>query len=129
MDPSFPHAVPSRQIVLLIADDVETLALTALALQFAGFEVAAARTVGEGSTHCRRVRPDVIVADLQQGSGQHWALLRDLWADMAPRAPPLVLVIEDGASIPATVEPSCAAVVARPIDAATVVEVVLAVLR
>jgi len=82
-----------RAKVLIVDDDVDFSHIARVALEKAGFEVAAAYTGEEGRQLAREVRPDVIILDAMmetQTEGFHVAY--DLRQDPELKAVPIVML-------------------------------------
>jgi two-component system chemotaxis response regulator CheY len=83
-------------LVLLIDNDQDSLALSALALSGMGFELMAAREFGEALRRATAHTPDVIVTELQIGDTPSWDLIQRLKADERTRKIPVVVFTGDG---------------------------------
>ena len=68
MESVIADAAALPRIVLLIADDGERLAMTALLLEFTGFRVIPAVSIADGRERTRLVQPHAVVADLRPSS-------------------------------------------------------------
>ena len=78
--------------ILIIEDNAQNLYLAAFLLDAAGFRVAAARSGPEGIAEAARLRPDLIVLDIQLPGMDGYAVARALRADPALAQVPIVAV-------------------------------------
>jgi DNA-binding response OmpR family regulator len=115
--PRAPH------IVLLIVDEHERLAMTALLLELAGFRVIPAATLADGNARTRVVRPDVVVLDLVQSPRNNWEVMRELQSAASTQDARLVLFADDDQIVPQAVIDQCSAIVTRAIEPAALVHV------
>jgi len=126
---SLADARPPPQIVLLIVDDRDRLALFALGLEFAGFTVLPVRTAADGRSRARGVRLHTIVTDVVDPSLNDWDDLRRWRADRATREARLVLVVDRVDVVPHATIALCAAVMTRPVEPAALVHVLREISR
>jgi CheY-like chemotaxis protein len=118
-------SLPSLRLVMLIMDDDDLRAMTALALEFAGFRVLAAASSGEAQKYTLATRPHLVVADLRRSGPDDWAFLRHLLGDSGRPASRLVFVTNTKGAVPSSLRSHCASVVLRPVDPAALVRVAL----
>jgi two-component system, cell cycle response regulator DivK len=81
-----------RPHVLVVEDNVKNLKLAKDVLEFAGFDVSEARSGEEGVELARRLRPDLVLLDLQLPGIDGMEALGQLRADPVTRALPVVAV-------------------------------------
>jgi CheY-like chemotaxis protein len=94
-------APPSRPLVLLVDDRLDTLALYAIALSGMGFDIIAAREADAAFTQASTHHPGVIVTEIHLGPAHGWDLLDRLKADARTRAIPVVVLTGDGQAVTA----------------------------
>ena len=105
-------------------DDDAARAISALALEFAGFRVMAVPSITEARRRPPTVRPRLVVADLRDGRPEDWASLENFCETSAASAR-LVLVADAGEEIPPVLARHAAAIIRRPVDPATLVKMAL----
>lgn len=108
---------------MLVIDDDELRAMTSLVLEFAGFRVVAAASVAEAKQHTAASRPTVVVCDLRRGGTEDWMFLQQLCGGSAA-GPRLVLVADTAGEVSEMLASCDAAIVPRPVDPMTLVEIV-----
>jgi CheY-like chemotaxis protein len=115
------------RLVMLIMEDDDLRAMTALALEFAGFRVLAAASSGEAQKCAFTTRPHVVVADIRRSGPDDWAFLRNLLGDSGRPVSRLVFVTNTTGAVPSSLRSHCASVVFRPVDPAALVKIALEV--
>lgn len=83
---------PSRQPILVLEDDRQTLFLYEAYLRNSGFQILPARTADEARAILRRVTPAAIVLDVMLDGETSWPFLAELKADAATRDIPVLVV-------------------------------------
>lgn len=78
--------------VLVADDDPDIRALLAMNLELCGYTVAVAENGGEAGELARRLRPDLIVADVMMPVTDGFGLLHQLKADAATAHIPVVML-------------------------------------
>jgi two-component system, cell cycle response regulator DivK len=81
-----------RPHVLVVEDNVKNLKLVKDVLEFAGLDVSEATSGEEGVDLARRLRPDIVLLDLQLPGIDGMEALRQIRADPATSALPVVAV-------------------------------------
>jgi two-component system OmpR family response regulator len=81
--------------LLVVEDDPNILELLSASLQFAGFEVTAARTGSEAVTAAKRSRPDLVVLDIMLPDLDGFEVIKLMRAEGA-RTPVVFLTARDG---------------------------------
>lgn len=81
---------PSRPIILLIEDTRETILMITDYLQLAGYEVISARDALSGLEQARKIRPDLILMDIQLPGMDGLEATRKLRADPTVRTIPII---------------------------------------
>lgn len=82
----------ARPHVLVVEDNAKNLKLVKDVLEFAGFDVAEARSGEEGVELARRLQPDLVMMDLQLPGIDGMEALRQLRADAVTSDLPVVAV-------------------------------------
>lgn len=90
--PARPAAAQGQPRVLVIEDDPSALELIQKVLESAGMQAVPARDGVEGLRLAREVQPAAITLDLLMPRVDGWAVLRELKADPATRAVPVVIL-------------------------------------
>jgi DNA-binding NarL/FixJ family response regulator len=124
MEPVIGDAAARPHIVLLIADDRERLAMTALLLEFTGFRVIPAASIADGRERTRLVQPHVVVADLRPSSRGDRELLRELQSPGSTWSSHLVLVVDDDQVVQPALVRLCSAILGRTMEPSSLVQAV-----
>ena len=85
--------------ILVVDDSTVTLRAMTLLLHRAGYEVVTAMTASDGLAQARRARPAVIVLDVELPDGDGYTVCRELKADPATAAIPVVLCTARGEAL------------------------------
>ena len=85
--------------VLIVDDSPVILRAMSLLLRRAGYEVVTAVTAEDGLAQARSLRPAVIVLDVELPDGDGYAVCRDLKADPATAAIPVILCTARGEAL------------------------------
>ncbi|MBI5720346.1 MAG: response regulator [Burkholderiales bacterium] len=129
---SDPARVPQRQPYVLVVDDNPTnLELAVFTLEVAGFEVGTASDAAEYRRVLAARRPDAVLMDVQLPGSSGLELARELKADPATAAIPVIAVTAyamkgDEQRMRAA---GCDAYLSKPLDVATFAQRVKDVLR
>jgi signal transduction histidine kinase/CheY-like chemotaxis protein len=83
---------PSRQTILVLEDDRQTLFLYEKYLEGSGFQVLPARTVEEARAHLARTRPAAMVLDVMLEAETSWTFLSEVKGDPATADIPVLVV-------------------------------------
>lgn len=105
---------------LIIDDDEDIRRIAEVALgDLGGFDVVVATTGAEGLERARRGAPDVILLDLTLPDRDGGEVLRDLQADAATRAAPVLLLTarDDEAEIRALLGAGARGIIPKPFHA------------
>ncbi len=124
MEPVIGDAAALPRIVLLIADDRERLAMTALLLEFTGFRVIPAVSIADGRERSQLVQPHAVVADLQPSARSDRELLRELQSPGSTWSSHLVLVVDDDQVVQPALVKLCSAILGRTMEASSLVQAV-----
>jgi PAS domain S-box-containing protein len=81
---------PSRPIILLIEDTRETILMITDYLQLAGYDVISARDAVSGLEQAKKIRPDLILMDIQLPGMDGLEATRKLRADPTLRTIPII---------------------------------------
>ena len=107
--------------VLVVEDNEMNLELTTVLLVRAGLLVEAARTVTEAITAAARLKPDLIVMDLQLPDGSGLDAMRAIRSDPKTAATPIVVLT--ASAMPEEEQSAwaacCDAYIAKPFDTRT----------
>jgi DNA-binding NarL/FixJ family response regulator len=125
MEPAIDDAAVLPRIVLLIADDRERLAMTALLLEFTGFRVIPAASIADGRERTRLVQPHVVVADLRPSTRGDRELMRELQSPGSTWNSHLVLVVDDDQVVQPALIRLCSAILGRTMEPSSLVQAVL----
>ena len=124
MEPVIGDAPVLPRIVLLIADDGERLAMTALLLEFTGFRVIPAVSIADGRERTRLVQPHAVVADLRPSSRGDRELLRELQSPGSTWSSHLVLVVDDEQVVLPALVRLCSSILGRTMEPSSLVQAV-----
>jgi len=112
-------------VVLVVDDDVDLLDAVALILEERGYGVMTA-TSGEQALDQLRERPlpSLILFDLMMPGMNGWSLRRKLLESPRYASIPAVVLSGDHAALKTTPPPRCTRVLQKPVDLATLLDVV-----
>ena len=85
--------------ILIVDDSPVTLRAMSLLLRRAGYDVITAATAREGLEQARGVHPAVIVLDVELPDGDGYTVCRELKADPATAAIPVILCTARGEAL------------------------------
>lgn len=111
---------PPPRLVMLVMDDDDLRAMTALALEFAGFRVIATASISDAARY-DATRPNIVIADLRRDNLSDALSMWKLAADLPTADPRFVWVADALNDVPAN--PACAAVAIRPVGPSTFVKI------
>jgi two-component system, cell cycle response regulator DivK len=104
--------------ILLIEDNEQNLYLTTFLLERSGFKVVPARSGPEGIALAVRIRPDLILLDIQLPLMDGYAVARELRKNQALQDVPIVAVTSYAMAgdREKTLEAGCTGYIEKPID-------------
>jgi len=106
------------RIILLIEDNEQNLYLTTFLLERSGFKVVPARSGPEGIALAVRIRPDLILLDIQLPLMDGYAVARELRKNQELQDVPIVAVTSYAMAgdREKTLEAGCTGYIEKPID-------------
>jgi CheY-like chemotaxis protein len=113
---------PPPRLVMLVMDDDDLRAMTALALEFAGFRVIATASISDAARY-ETTRPNIVIADLRRDDLSDALSVWKLATDLPAADTRFVWVADALSDVPATLNPACAAVAIRPVGPSTFVKI------
>jgi CheY-like chemotaxis protein len=121
----------SAKYVLIVDDDPDLVETVSMILESKGYEVGKAYDGIEGEEAIKQRRPDVLVLDVMMPRKNGYQLCKELKADPATKAIPVVLLTAVGEAVPTTTYSHAEGMsveaedfIPKPVDAATLVEAV-----
>jgi CheY-like chemotaxis protein len=102
--------------VLLVDDDLDTLELYAISLEFMGYQPLLASSVEEALVQLRQQPPDIVVTDLGISRQSGWDLIEVIKADPATRHIPVIVVtgFAEISVLSRAQRAGCAAILVKP---------------
>jgi CheY-like chemotaxis protein len=110
-----------KRTILIIEDNEQNLYLATFLLQKSGFNIAAARSGPEGIAEALRIRPDLILLDIQLPQMDGYTVARELRRDPALKDVPVVAVTSFAmvGDRERTLEAGCSGYIEKPINPET----------
>ena len=107
-------AIP--EFVLVFDPDADTAEMYGVGLELAGFRACVASSDAEALTVLRREHPAAVIADLESGDGEGWALIQSLRTHRSTRNIPVVVLTgrTDARIGRRAAELGCAALLVKP---------------
>jgi DNA-binding response OmpR family regulator len=125
----------SGKYVLIVDDDPDLVETVAMMLESKGFDVGKAYDGIEGEEAVKKRRPDVLVLDVMMPRKNGYQLCQELKGNKATSDIPIVLLTAVGEAVPTTTYSHAEGMateaddyIAKPVDAATLVEAVVRLL-
>ena len=116
MDRRRQRNIPSRPLILIVADHDDICEIYAVSLSALGFEAITAGDCMEAGRRAWESRPDIVVTELTFRAGDGWQLIHDLRGE--PRTRDIPIVVLTGSAAPAVRERAqhegCAAFLVKP---------------
>jgi len=114
---------PSRAFILVVEDNPANQMLIQFTLESGGYEVEVASSAREGLSSIERRRPDLILMDIQLPGQDGLSLTRQLKADPALKAIPVVALTARAMAgdRELSLAAGCSGYISKPIDTRTIV--------